>query len=127
MNEILPGVLHWTRTHPSIKIEVSSYYLVEETVLIDPLVPQDGLEAFPTKPTHVLLTNRHHYRDSGELQDHYGCTIWCVENGMHEFTHGEKVEPFAFGDTLPGDIEALEIGAICPDEIALWIPRARAS
>lgn len=123
MKELLPGVLHWTRTHPKIEIEVSSYYLVEERVLIDPLIPQEGVDAFPTRPEHVLLTNRHHYRDGGKLREAFGCAVRCVEQGLHEFTRGEGVEPFRFGDTLPGGIEALEVGAICPDETALLIPR----
>ena len=30
------------------------------------------------------------------------------------------------GDTLPGGLLAVEIGAICPDEMALYLPSARA-
>ncbi len=30
MNEIIPGIYHWTAAHPKIKIEVSSYYLADE-------------------------------------------------------------------------------------------------
>jgi len=122
MKEILPGVYHWTVTHPSIKIEVSSYYLAEERVLIDPLLPKGGLEALPNDPEHVYLTNRHHYRHSGRFAEQFGCAVWCVESGLHEFKHGEKVRPFRFGDLLPGGILAVEIGAICPDETALIIP-----
>ncbi len=123
MKEIIPGVLHWTVTHPKIKIEVSSYYLVDERVLIDPLAPAAGLESLPGQPAHVLLTNRHHYRDSGRFVDRFGCGVRCVEQGMHEFQGGEPVEGFHFGDRLPGGIEAIEIGAICPDETALLIPK----
>ena len=111
MKEILPGVVHWTRVHPKIKIEVSSYYLPEEQVLIDPLMPEEGADAFLRSPQHVLLTNRHHYRDSAEFEARFGCKVWCVESGLHEFTQGEKVQGFQFGDTLPGKIEALEIEA----------------
>lgn len=123
MKQILPGVYHWTVTHPGIKIEVSSYYLAEERVLIDPLLPGDGMEGLPGEPEQVYLTNRHHYRHSGRFAEHFGCTVWCVESGLHEFKRGEKVRPFRFGDTLPGGIVAVEIGAICPDETALLIPR----
>jgi len=125
MNEILPGVRHWTAIHPSIKIAVSSYWLPEERVLIDPLVPAEGLEAFDPAPQHVLLTNRHHYRDSGRFAERFGCKVWCVESGLHEFQRGERIEPFRFGDTLPGGITAVEIGIICPDETALVLPRGR--
>jgi hypothetical protein len=124
MKEILPAVFHWTTRHPKIGIEVSSYFLAEERVLIDPLVPAEGLDGFDTPPAHILLTNRHHYRDSAEFEQRFRCPVWCVESGMHEFTHGETVRAFAFGDTLPGGITAFEIGAICPDDTALLIPRA---
>jgi len=124
MREILPGVLHWTAMHPKIKFEVSSYYLAQERVLIDPMVPEEGLDAFERNPEHVFLTNRHHYRDAGRFAERFGCDVWCVENGLHEFTKGETVRAFRFGDVLPGEIEALEVGGICPDETALLIPRA---
>ena len=39
---------------------------------------------------------------------------------MHEFTHGEHVTPFAFGDELPGGAVACEVGAITPEETAIW-------
>ncbi len=119
MREILPGVLHWSVIHPKIKVEVSSYYLPDAGIVIDPLLPEGGPDAFEKGVEHVLLTNRHHYRDSGRLVEAFGCTVWCVESGLHEFTHGEKVKPFRFGDSLPGGIEAVEIGALCPDETAL--------
>lgn len=122
MKEILPGILHWTTVHPKIKIEVSSYYLVDEAVLVDPLMPEEGIGAFHVSPEHAILTNRHHYRHCDRFEQEFGCKVWCVESGLHEFKAGEKVEPFRFGDELPGGILAVEIGAICPDETALWIP-----
>lgn len=125
MKEILPGVHHWTGTHPKIGIEVSSYFLSEERILIDPLVPAEGLGWFARGVEHIYLTNRHHYRQSGQLVARFGCEVWCPEEGLHEFTHGEKVRPFRFGGTLPGGIEAVEIGALCPDETALLVPRGR--
>jgi hypothetical protein len=122
MKEIVPGVLHWTATHPKIGIDVSSYYLSAERVLIDPLLPAEGLDAFAEMaPRHVVLTNRHHYRDSARFGERYGCTVWCVESGLQEFSSGEQVRPFRFGDELPGAITALEVGVICPDETALLI------
>jgi len=123
MKEILPGVLHWTRLHPKIKFEVSSYYLVDERVLIDPLQPEEGVDGFSTRPETILLTNRHHYRDSGQLRETFDCSIHCVESGMHEFKQGEPVQAFSPGDPLPGGIQAIEIGVISPDETALFIPK----
>ncbi|HXV76136.1 MAG TPA: hypothetical protein VD788_07430 [Candidatus Polarisedimenticolaceae bacterium] len=123
MKEVLPGVHHWTALHPKIKIAVSSYYLADERVLIDPLWPDAGFEPSGAGPTDILLTNRHHYRDSRGFVERYGCTVWCAESGMHEFTHGERVRPLGPGDRLPAGITAHAIGAICPDETAFSIAR----
>jgi hypothetical protein len=124
MREILPGIRHWTVKHPKIGVEVSSYQLVDEGVLLDPLVPAEGLDAFAdAPPAHILLTNRHHYRDSGAFAERFGCTIRCIESGMHEFTKGEPVQPFRISDPLPGGLIAHAVGVICPDETAILIPR----
>lgn len=123
MREVMPGLLHWTTPHPKIKFDVSSYFLTEAKILIDPLIPAAGPEPFAGGVDHIILTNRHHYRDSGEIAKKYGCKVWCVDKGMHEFTHGETVEAFAAGDTLPGDIETVGIGVISPDETALVLSK----
>ena len=36
---IRPGLLHWTAAHPKIQIEVSSHWLADARVLLDPLLP----------------------------------------------------------------------------------------
>jgi hypothetical protein len=124
LNEIAPGLWHWTARHPHIGIDVSSYYLELERVLIDPLVPPDGLEWFEQHgaPEHVLLSNRHHDRDSWRLQDAFGCEVHCIRNGLHELEGRGPVTAFDFGDELPGGVIVHEIGAICPDETALHVP-----
>ncbi len=128
MEEIAPGIWHWAAPHPSIRIPVHSYYLPAERVVIDPIAPADGLDWFAEHgpPTDVLLTNRHHYRSSADFVERFGVTVRCSRPGMHEFTDGQAIEPFDFGDELPGGIVAHEVGAICPDETALLIPAQRA-
>ena len=130
MREVLPGVFHWTTLHPRIHIPVSSYWLDEAGVLIDPLVPAEGgLEWFAGRratPTAILLSNRHHYRDSGRFVEAFGCSVHCNRAGLHEFTHGEAVEGFEPGDRLPGSVVACEVGGICPDDTALYLPEKRA-
>jgi hypothetical protein len=123
VNEIVPGVLHWKAVHPKLKIEVSSYYLPDSGTLIDPLVPPDGLDALRGggEPTRIVLTNRHHLRDSEELARELGCTVHCHEAGLHEFEGGPEVEGFAFGDELATGVVAHEVGVICPEETALHI------
>ena len=130
VREVLPGVFHWTTLHPKIHIQVSSYWLDEPGVAVDPLVPaDDGLEWFagrPTPPTAVLLSNRHHYRSSGRFVEAFGCPVYCNRAGLHEFTQGETVEGFDPGDRLPGGVIAYGIGGLCPDETALYLPDKRA-
>lgn len=130
MREVLPGVFHWTTPHPKIHIPVSSYWLDDEGVLIDPLVPAEGgIEWFagrPAAPTAILLSNRHHYRDSARFVEAFGCPVLCNRAGLHEFTHGETVVGFAAGDRLPGGVVACEVGGICPDDTALYLPERRA-
>jgi hypothetical protein len=129
--EIRPGLFHWTAAHPKIKIEVSSYWLVAPRILLDPLLPEGGLdwlrEAGP--PEHVILTNRHHWRHCSELVSAFGCPVWCNELGLHELEGEpghERVRGFRAGEGLPGGIESHPVGVLCPDETALRFDLAEA-
>ena len=129
MQEIAPGVVHWTAWRDTIGKQVSSYLLVAGRVLLDPMPPPDGgfdalAEAYGA-PAVVLLTNRHHYRASGEIAARYGATVHCHEAGMHAFIHGEPVQPFRWGDELPGGAIAEEVGVLCDEETAFWFPAER--
>jgi hypothetical protein len=126
VREIVPGVWHWVREHPKIGVEVSSYYLAAELALVDPLEPKCGWDKLPTRPEHVLLTNRHHFRHADQAVERWGVTVWCAEPGLHEFADGRPVRGFRFGERLPCGVTPVEIGAICPDEAALLVPKARA-
>jgi hypothetical protein len=124
MKEIAPGVFHWVTLHEKHKITISSYYLrgPEGAVLIDPRVPEEGLDWFEERepPAHIYLANRHHYRHSGIFRERFGCTVWCQRSGLYEFTHGEEVRGFDFGDLLPGGIEAIGVDAISSEETGLY-------
>ncbi|MBV8430008.1 MAG: hypothetical protein JO244_02520, partial [Solirubrobacterales bacterium] len=106
MREITPGLWHWTVRHPHIGFEVSSYYLESERVLLDPMIPAEGTEwlAEHGPPEHILLTNRHHDRQSWELQRQFDCVVHCVNNGLHELAGRGRPQGFEFGDELPGGI-----------------------
>jgi hypothetical protein len=125
VDEIVPGIWHWSGAHPRIKIVVHSYYLLEERTLIDPIAPAEGLDWFEDHgpPADVVLTNRHHFRSTGQFVERFGVTVRCAREGVHEFTDGQQVEPFDVGDELRGGIVVHGVGAICPDETALYIPR----
>ena len=123
-------MFHWTAPHPRIGVEVSSYWLDGSGVLFDPLVPpRAGLEWFAERavtPVAILLSNRHHYRESGRFAERFGCSVHCNRAGLHEFSHGEAVQGFDLGEELPGGVVACELGAICPDDTALHLPDQRA-
>ena len=122
MREILPGVHHWTGIHPKIRQPVSSYYVEPVGLLIDPLVPREGIEWFESRPPRqVVLSNRHHYRQSDRFVEAFGCTVRCSEPGLHEFDDGRNVQGFAFGEEIAPGVTAIEVGAICPDDTALQI------
>lgn len=128
MHEILPGIFHWMTFHEGIEEDVHSYYIAatEPAVLIDPRVPVMGMAWFQghKTPEDIYLTNRHHYRHSGQFVQSFSTKVWCHKEGLHEFSRGQQVQGFNHGDALPGGILALEVGVLCPEETALYIPLA---
>lgn len=125
MQELGNGLWHWAVPHPKIGSTVSSYYLASERVLVDPLLPPDGLDWFEqidAPPEHILLSCRHHDRASWEIVEAYGAEVHCVDVGAYELDGRGPVTTFRFGDQLPGDVVACEVDAISPDECALHIP-----
>jgi hypothetical protein len=127
IREVLPGVWHWTATHPRIHVPVDSYYVQDARVVLDPILPREGLEWFAGRPapSQVLLTNRHHLRHSERFAEAFDCPIRCSEPGLHEFTRGPLVDGFAFGEELAPGVLAHRVGAICPDDTALRIETPR--
>jgi hypothetical protein len=122
VNETIPGVWHWTAFHEGIRFDVSSYYVERAAALIDPLLPEEGLDAFKGRePEVILLTNRHHYRHSDRFVDAFGCEVLCHKAGLHEFEGGPAVRGFEFGDDVANGVLALEVGVLCPEETAFHL------
>jgi hypothetical protein len=128
MKEIIPGVWHWTAYRKTIRSDVHSYFVDRAAALIDPMLPEEGVEAFRGRePEVILLTNRHHYRDSERFVEAFGCPVICHEAGLHEFEGGPAVQGFSFGDDVANGILALEVGVLTPEETAFHVdagPRA---
>ena len=120
MEEIAPGVWHWTARRETIRSDVSSYYFADERVVIDPMLPPERPEWF--RPEHALLTCRHHDREAWRLD----CAVWIVAQGAHELEGRGEFRTYAWGDELPGGIVACEVDALSPDETALYAPAHRA-
>jgi hypothetical protein len=117
MDQIQPGVLHWIAYRDTIGADVHSYFHVPSGTLIDPMEPPEGIGAIGGEPRRIVLTNRHHYRDS----DRFGCPVFCHEAGLHEFGDGREVQGFAFGDELAPGVRALEVGVLTPEETAVHL------
>jgi hypothetical protein len=127
VEEIAPGIHHWTAVHPDIEIRVHSYLHAPSGALIDPLVPEEGIDVLAGHdPKVILLTNRLHRRSSVELSRAFGCPIRVSREGLHDYADVPDVEPFDPGDVLDGGIEVHPVGAICPDEVALRLPDVEA-
>jgi hypothetical protein len=125
LEEIAPGIWHWTAMHPKSGWEASSYFLPDTGVLLDPLAPPEGMDRLEElgPPREIVLSNRHHYRHCGELAERFGLRVRAPRVGMHEFDADAPVDPYDFGDQLAGGAVVVhEVGAICPDEAALHIP-----
>jgi hypothetical protein len=122
MEEILPGVRHWSAVHPNTGLRAHSYLHVESGTLIDPIVPDEGLGRFERDPPRrALLTNRHHLRGAPEFADAFGISIHCHPAGLHEFEGGPEVLPIEPGDTPAPGITVLEFGTITPEEVVIRV------
>jgi hypothetical protein len=54
-----------------------------------------------------VLSNRHHYRDSGKICERFGCQVHVPSSGLHRFTDGEPVVGYQDADELQGEFEHL--------------------
>ena len=117
------GIRHWTAKHPKIGIEVSSYWLPDLKVLLDPLAVPDDVEDVD----EIVLSNRHHRRDAFEAAERFGAPVRAPQVGLHEFEEGDAVEPYDFGDPLAGGaITPYQVTELWPDDCVLHIPQLNA-
>ncbi|HEX2128507.1 MAG TPA: hypothetical protein VHF58_04770 [Solirubrobacterales bacterium] len=123
MEEVLPGIFHWSAPHPNTGGIAHSYLLAESRTVLDPMASEEALELMREhRPDRVVLTNRHHYRESGSLVEEFGIPVLCPEPGLHEFAGGDRrVEPYSYGEVLAPGVIVHELGAICPDDAAIEI------
>lgn len=123
MNEILPGVWHWTARYETIGAEVSSYYLEDAGAVLDPLLGDEGVEAFGDWAVQqVILTNRLHGRDTQAVVDRYGARVRVPEVGLRHFQgRPYEVETYAPGDEIAPGVRSHALGAIAPDDGVLHV------
>jgi len=126
MREILPGLWHWTTFHDAIDARVSSYYVEPAGALIDPRIPDDGLDALAgrVRPQQVVLTSGLHARHADQFREAFGCVIRASHEALERLDGRLEAEPYDDGDEVAPGITAIHIGKLCPDEYALHITLA---
>jgi hypothetical protein len=121
MREVIPGIFHWTTLHESIGVRVSSYYVEPAGIVIDPKVPEEGLEALPGTPQQVVLTTGLHDRDAQRFADAFDIPIRASFEAAERLGDALTIEPFNDGDEVAPGVTAIVIDVLCPDECALHI------
>ena len=122
--EVLPGLHHWTAFHPGVRQRVSSYFVEPAGALIDPMVPDDGVDWFASRvvrPQQVVLTSHRHWRDTDRFVAAFGCVVRCLLAGLELLGPDRHAEPFNDADEVAPGMTAIEIGKLTPDETALHV------
>lgn len=123
IEEILPGLFHWSAFHDGIGHLVHSSFEASSGTLIDPMEPEDGLEAVAgiATPRRVVLSNRHHYRHGARHVERFDCSVLCHKAGLTHFSGTRPVQGFSFDEQLADGVRALELGSICAEETTLLL------
>jgi hypothetical protein len=121
MREIIPGIFHWTTFHEPIGARVSSYYVEPAGIVIDPKVPDEGLDALPGRPQQVVLTTGLHDRDAQRFAGAFEIPIRASFEAAERLGDALAIEPFNDGDEVAPGVTAIVVGKLCPDECALHI------
>lgn len=123
MHEIAPGIRHWTAPHPNHGLEVSSYWLPDLKVLLDPVAVPDEVDDID----EIVLSNRHHKRDMLAAHERFGAPVRAPRIGMREFQDVEPVDPYDFEEPLAGGaITPYQVTELWPDDCVLHIPALNA-
>jgi hypothetical protein len=123
MEQVLPGIYHWTGPAGTLDVPAHSYYVEPAAALIDPIVPPEGLDAFDAldRPQQVILTSRRHVRDSARFVRAFGALVRAARPAAQAM---RGVEPFRWGEEVAPGITTIEIGRVSKDETALQISHA---
>lgn len=127
MHEIVPGIRHWTAFRDTIGLQVSSYWVPAAGVLIDPMLPEGGLDAFAGEdagPQQVVLTTGLHTRDAREIADALSIPIRAPREARDRLGDRLDFEPYDDHEELAPGVRAVHIGILAPDEYALHIAAA---
>jgi AcrR family transcriptional regulator len=127
MDEIAPGIFHWTAFRDSIGMDVHSYWIEPAGIVVDPMVPADvGLDWWDgrdVQPQQVVLTTGLHWRETPEFVERFGCEVRAAEAALERWAGDEdrSATPFDDREEIAPGVTARVIDALAPDESALLI------
>jgi hypothetical protein len=121
MREILPSVFHWTASHEPFAARVSSYSIEPAGVVLDPTVPDEGLDALPGRPRQVVLSNGQHDRDAQRFADAFGIPIRASRPAAERLGASLEAQTFDDHDEVGPGLPAIHIGKLSPDEGAFHV------
>lgn len=132
LREIAPGVLQWSVHLEEKAIDLNGTLVVDAggNVAIDPPILDAGqIEEVERLGgvAHVVLTNRHHVRETARLVERTGARVWVPLEDAGGDVGGLDVavaEAFRAGDGLPAGLVAIGVAdSKTPGETALLLPR----
>src|SRR5215216_366520 len=128
MDELRPGIWHWTAFYDSIGQDVSSYWIEPAGIVVDAMIPPGGglewWEDRDVKPQQLVLTIGLHWRHNEQFADRFGIPIRVPAPALERYQgtdRADKAETYEWGDEIAPGVTAIEIGGIAPDEAALHI------
>src|SRR3954471_25018105 len=121
MREVIDGIYHWTVHHDPIKAEVSSYLVPSAGAIIDPKIPEGGLDALPEEPKVVVLTSGHHHRDAGRVAREYDIPVRALKQAAEHIGRHLDVAVVEGGEEAADGVTLVHIGALAPDEGAAHV------
>src|SRR5215211_2134842 len=124
MQEIIPGLHHWTAFRDTINTRVSSYWIQPAGVVLDPMVPEDGLDAFreaDVGPQQVVLTSGLHVRDAQKFAEAFNIPVRAPREARDRIGDALEFEPYTDHEEIAPGVQAVHVGVLCPDEYALHI------
>jgi hypothetical protein len=123
MQEILPGLFHWTTFHRPIGMDVSSYYVAPAGVVIDPKLPEGGIDALRAAGDveQVVLTTGLHDRDARQVAEAFDCPIRVSFAGQKRLGGALETVPYNWGEELAPGVTAIEVDVIAPDDGGLHL------
>lgn len=125
VEEVVPGIFHWSVANPNIGGGTSSSHAVRtdsgESVLIDPVPLADEALEILAPVRAIVLTAACHQRAAWRYRQRFGAPVH-LPRGSRE-TDEEPDEHYAAGDVLPGGLEAVHVPGPEEPHFALLLSR----